>query len=232
MRSYALAAQGRFLLERIPMNDLIELDCPNCQQKLRVPVALAGKQVKCPACAAVIPVPGESGIASGLPAYARSPRTLADDDAERSHRSRDDDRYLDDIASKDGRYEGSGLTVMAICLLIVAIIGLCLDIFNVVVALVGSPPPIDQNEPAFIQEMKRSAFGPAAIVMQSAMAAIAMVVIAGAIQMLRRKTWGLGMAACILSMLHLGSCCCLFGLPLGIWGIVLLVDKNVKNSFS
>lgn len=47
----------------------ISLNCPQCQGKLRVADNLAGKKIKCPKCAALLPVvaPQEGAIAAELP---------------------------------------------------------------------------------------------------------------------------------------------------------------------
>lgn len=46
----------------------ISLNCPQCQGKLRVADNLAGKKIKCPKCAALLPVasPQEGAIAANL----------------------------------------------------------------------------------------------------------------------------------------------------------------------
>src|SRR5437763_1325554 len=50
------------------------------------------------------------------------------------------------------------------------------------------------------------------------------VTLAGAIQMMRGRTWGLAMTAAIMACVPLStSICCVAGLPIGIWAITLLV---------
>ena len=39
------------------------------------------------------------------------------------------------------------------------------------------------------------------------------------------------MTATILAMIPCISPCCLLGLPVGIWSLVVLLDENVKASF-
>ncbi len=55
-------------------------------------------------------------------------------------------------------------------------------------------------------------------------------IIFGAQKMKNLEGYGLAMAACILMMLPC-SCCCFINLPVGIWGLVTLMDANVKASF-
>lgn len=59
-------------------------------------------------------------------------------------------------------------------------------------------------------------------------------VIFGAIQMKNLQMWGVSLAACIVAMIpyfYSGPCCCLFGLPVGIWGLIVLLNQDVKAAF-
>lgn len=56
------------------------------------------------------------------------------------------------------------------------------------------------------------------------------VILAGAVKMQKLESYGLAMTAAILSMLPC-SICCLVGMPVGIWALVVLNDPYVKNSF-
>lgn len=57
------------------------------------------------------------------------------------------------------------------------------------------------------------------------------VMLIGALKMMKVQSWGLSLAAAILVMLPCSSCCCLLGIPLGIWVIVLLNKPEVKAAF-
>ena len=50
-------------------------------------------------------------------------------------------------------------------------------------------------------------------------------------QMLRMKSWGISLAATIISLV-LGISCCFLPTAIGIWGLVILIDPTVKNHFS
>ncbi len=52
----------------------------------------------------------------------------------------------------------------------------------------------------------------------------------GAQKMKSLESYGMAMAACILMMLPC-NCCCFVNVPVGIWGLVTLMDANVKASF-
>jgi hypothetical protein len=53
----------------------------------------------------------------------------------------------------------------------------------------------------------------------------------GATRMARLQSWGLSLAAAIAALLPC-SCCCILGLPLGIWAIVILAKPDVKAAFT
>lgn len=58
------------------------------------------------------------------------------------------------------------------------------------------------------------------------------VMIYGALQMRQVKNWGLSLASAILVLLPCAGCCCLLGLPVGIWAIITLTKPEVKSAFS
>lgn len=60
---------------------------------------------------------------------------------------------------------------------------------------------------------------------------VMLTILAGGIQMMRFKTWGLCLAACILTMMPC-NCFCLLGLPIGIWGTAMLSQSSIKSKFS
>jgi hypothetical protein len=56
------------------------------------------------------------------------------------------------------------------------------------------------------------------------------VVIAGSIQMMRLQSHGMATAAAVVAMLPC-NLCCLLGLPIGIWALVVLLREDVKRAF-
>jgi hypothetical protein len=110
-------------------------------------------------------------------------------------------------------------------------LALPLELFNSVYAVVAPPPRVNPNDPPFVQEFQKGTRGPAAFVVQSGFAVVAVVILVGAIQMIRVRTWGLALTSAILAMVHVGSCCCLFGIPFGIWALIVLCDAEVKAAF-
>jgi hypothetical protein len=55
-------------------------------------------------------------------------------------------------------------------------------------------------------------------------------VLFGALKMLRMENRSLAIAACIVALLPC-SCCCFFGIPFGIWGLIVLNKPEVKSQF-
>lgn len=118
----------------------------------------------------------------------------------------------------------------AIVLTIVGVLGIGFSLFNAMYAL--QEPKVDPNAPPFLQEIQKNSFGPTAAIVQSVFVVVNAFIILGAIQMMRMKTWGLAVAATIVAMLNFGSLCCVLGLPIGIWSLVVLMMDDVKRSFS
>ncbi len=61
--------------------------------------------------------------------------------------------------------------------------------------------------------------------------AVNTVILVGGLKMMKLQSWGLALASAILVMLPCGSCCCLIGLPIGIWAIIQLNKPEVKSAF-
>ncbi|HEX5105574.1 MAG TPA: hypothetical protein VFV87_17265 [Pirellulaceae bacterium] len=118
----------------------------------------------------------------------------------------------------------------AIVLIVAAVLGLGFSLFNV--AFSFTEPQVDPNAPEFLREMQQGAVGPVAGAIQGAFAAINLLVLVGAVQMMRLKMWGLAVAASVVAMVNFGSCCCVLGLPVGIWSLVVLLSPEVKAAFA
>jgi len=51
------------------------------------------------------------------------------------------------------------------------------------------------------------------------------------LKMKKLENYGLAMTASILAMIPCLSPCCLIGLPIGIWAVVVLSKPEVKSAF-
>lgn len=56
------------------------------------------------------------------------------------------------------------------------------------------------------------------------------IVIFGATRMKQLKNYPLAIAASILAMLPC-SACCILGLPIGIWSLVVLCNRDIRDAF-
>ena len=119
----------------------------------------------------------------------------------------------------------------AIALIVVATLGLCASAFNIVFAFIAEAPPVDPTLPPWAQDMQKQSVGPVAAVIQSIFLLLNIVILIGAIQMVRFKMWGYALTVSILAMINIDSCCCVLGLPVGIWSVVVLSQPEVKKAF-
>lgn len=118
----------------------------------------------------------------------------------------------------------------ALALMIVAGIGIALQaisiVMNVLGAGFGAAVAEDQQQQA-LQLMS----GGIGLVFNAIGLAVGGLIFYGAMQMRNLQNWGLSMAASVLAIVPCVSPCCLLGLPVGIWCLVVLNDAQVKRSF-
>ena len=120
----------------------------------------------------------------------------------------------------------------AIVLIVTAILGMGGTALNMAVALIIEPPPIDPTLPQLAQNIaKAMQGGPVIIVFHSLFIILNLIILAGAIQMLRLKMRGFALTVSILAMLNLDCLCCLLGIPVGIWSLIILNKAEVKALF-
>ena len=60
---------------------------------------------------------------------------------------------------------------------------------------------------------------------------ISIVVLIGCWKMLKLESYGMAKTAMIIGIIPCISPCCVFGLPIGIWGLVVLNEPAVKSAF-
>ncbi len=119
----------------------------------------------------------------------------------------------------------------AIGLIVVAALGLACSLFNVAFAATMDPLPQAGDSPIII-EMKKSGAGTVPLVVQAVFVFVNIFIIAGGVMMARVSNWGVALAASIVAMINFGSFCCLLGLPIGIWSVVILMQPDVKAIFA
>lgn len=119
----------------------------------------------------------------------------------------------------------------AIALIIVGALGLLGSIYGVINALIAAPPVLPPDMPDFARQMMLNSIGPVAAAINGVFVIVGIVILIGGVQMLRLKSWGLSLTASILAMVNFSSCCCILGLPIGIWALVILLSEDVKRRF-
>ncbi len=119
----------------------------------------------------------------------------------------------------------------AIALIVVAIIGIIYYCFSGIYTLAVGHAELPANIPPELRSFMTGMQGPMAGIGNLFIAALNGFVLFGAIKLLRLQNHGVAIAACIAAMLPC-SCCCLFGLPFGIWALIVLNKPEVKSQFS
>lgn len=209
----------------------IPVYCQQCAKEYRVKDTQAGMRVRCPN-GHVLTVPLQD------PNLASAPREIEIAEVDTMARDfRDDNPYLSpgyDPGSPDRRraFAKGKVAAPAIVLIGVGGLGLALSLISLAFALFGPAPQIDPEAPEFVREFQRGAAGPLAALIQAAFVAVNAVIVLGAIQMLRFESWGLAVAASILAIVNIGSCCCVVSLPVGIWSLLILMRQDVGAAFA
>jgi hypothetical protein len=124
------------------------------------------------------------------------------------------------------------LNVPSILIMVMAGIGVLSALYGIVAG--GSIPPQLLDNPQFTPQMREmmTKFAGGGRIMNFVGLVLDGVMIYGALQMRSLKSFGLAMASAILIMLPCSGCCCLLGLPVGIWALVTLNKPEVKSAFS
>ena len=119
----------------------------------------------------------------------------------------------------------TGLIVTAILGIVVQVLGILLNIFGVAITqgLGGGASGSDAAMNFFS--------GTLGIIFNFIGIAIGVVILMGALKMKRLESHGFAMAASILALVPCISPCCIVGLPIGIWSLVVLAKPEVKGAF-
>jgi len=122
----------------------------------------------------------------------------------------------------------------AIALIVMASLGIAVYLLSALAHIVRGQAMNPQlaNLPPQAQAYMRMMVGPLGTLIDLVAVALNGVVLLGATKMMRLQSYGLAMVACILAMLPVASCCCLIGLPFGIWGLIVLNKPEVKSQFT
>ncbi len=123
----------------------------------------------------------------------------------------------------------------AIGLKVTAVIGLMLVAAGLVInilALSGVQIGLQQINDPQVQKLLNSMGGGLGIVQDVISAVAGVIVLIGAAKMQKLQNHQFALTAGIVAMLPCISPCCVFGLPIGIWALVILNKPEVKSQFS
>jgi hypothetical protein len=241
---------GRLTLLELAMP--IEFHCSQCDKLLRVPDESAGKKSKCPHCGAISDIPrtfagspgapsmpslfGEpsGGAATSNPfseAYRPGPAEGKVGPGPNPYQS--PQAPIPTYAATQGpltrRLIEGKVSGPATALVVVASLALFLLVVNTLVTVVVGVDKMALG-PAPENQAERVGQVVGAVVGGVVGLAIYTTVLIGALKMRKLESYSLAMTASILAMLPC-SLCCVFGLPFGIWSLVVLSDQHVKSAF-
>ena len=117
----------------------------------------------------------------------------------------------------------------AIGLIVVAVVGVLLQIVSLIFNLAGAS--ILANSPMPKEAWANMFSGTIGAVSSIIGILVSGVIFFGAMKMKNLESYGLAMAASIIAMIPCFSPCCLLGLPIGIWALVVLSKPEVKSAF-
>jgi hypothetical protein len=128
-----------------------------------------------------------------------------------------------------GSLEQEKVNGPAIGLMVLAGLNLVLGAGGLLMNLLGSSMMMMHNGPQ--QAWANMFSGTLGVVSNSLGILISGVIFYGGLKMKRLENHGLAMAASILSIIPCTSPCCLLGIPVGIWALVVLTKPEVKSAF-
>ena len=117
----------------------------------------------------------------------------------------------------------TGLMVVGILGLVMSVVGLIWNLSGAALAI----PGMDPNAEAFAR-MFAGTIGVVSTIVSVGLSAL---ILWGSMKMKHLENYGLVLAASILAMIPCLSPCCLLGLPIGIWAVVVLAKPEVKAAF-
>jgi hypothetical protein len=124
----------------------------------------------------------------------------------------------------------------AILLMVTGVLVVIAQLFSLVTRLTqggGVPPQFYEEEAlAPLRGFVEASAGPVGIFFALLSVALGGLIFFGGMKMKNLENHGLAMAAAIIAIIPCFSgCCCIIGLPAGIWSLVLLFKPEVKAAF-
>ena len=133
------------------------------------------------------------------------------------------------FAACAARAAPASVLAAGMALIIVASLGLAITTFNF--ARSFGAAHVDPAAPEFVRQMQQGAVGPVATAIQGACLLVNLFIIISGVQMMRLN-WGMAVTGSVLAMINVGSCCCVIGIPVGIWSLMVLMSPNTISIFT
>ena len=232
----------------------IEFRCGQCGRLLRTGDETAGRMAQCPVCGTQTPIPvpteeplitpiavepneagasaaATSGSPGGTPFGAGPAELGAGENPYQSPQQAWQTGGPSHPSSPS--YAMNRVSGPAVGLIVTGGLGLFIHIAGMMVSIFLPFPvmgnnPNAQQVPIFIQPM----FGVGFAIAEHALGlALGVLLLAAGAKMKNLENYGLCTAASIIAMIPCFSPCCLLGLPIGIWALVVLNDPYVRSSF-
>lgn len=201
------------------MSELIQ--CPSCRRQVNLPTELIGKTVQCPECGVnFIAVARQANVLTEAPQPGLAP--LAPE------------RDFQDFARAQ---VFARLRVPAFLLLLVGFLGLLASGASVWALTAGASFVRDaiNDSPAMPEAQKKemldSLEDPNVLTLNKLFLVVNLVIMVGAALMLQARAYPLAMAVSFAALLNFNNLCCLFGLPVGIWCLIVLNQVEVRALF-
>ncbi|MBL8820167.1 MAG: hypothetical protein JNL58_29355 [Planctomyces sp.] len=214
----------------------IEVSCQSCGKQYRVPDDRAGQRFKCKACEAVVEVPSGSGggndpwgqgdpfsgLSSSGPGYAQDPGYSDPYSAPAKPAA-------GQARSRGGKAAAQQKTMLpAIFLYILAGLSILIHAAGFVMVLMGGTA--NPFGPQGLAGGNDEALQVVTLARDGAGILCAILVIVGAYNLQQMKSYGLALTGAIVATIP----CCLcfiFGMPFGIWALVVVNSSDVKPYF-
>jgi len=128
---------------------------------------------------------------------------------------------------------GIAMLIVGIIYALVAILGVLGNLLGWGINTFNWGPKGAGDLPPEVARMMQSMGGAVGVIIAIVQLALSGFVILGSVKLRKLESYGVVMVATIISMLpcFTPSCCCVIGLPLGIWTLVVLSKPEVKSAF-
>ena len=214
----------------------LEFQCVECRKTLRVADGAAGRKARCPDCGTIqnVPAPATDSYreaethvwsepTGGSPFSDPSNKTGGAAGTQNPYQSPQADgpvpfhpRFTLPVPRHvvEARVQGPAIALAVLAILMLTLLGVG-SAFQVVLVATG-----ETDEDAIV-----------GLIGSGMSAAVQAVILIGALKMRRLQAYSLAVAAAVLAVLPCFGCC-LVGMPLGVWALVVLADPHVRAAFT